>query len=318
MSDPFRPYAVPRLPDEPENEPWSEAGYDEGRYDPRCDGVGYDEPGDVGWGGRGRGADELGMLTEVIFVEGQLVDTRRRPVQGSGYEYVARELVSARRPPPTVTYVQTPAPPHHEPMLRWLDRVVGGRDALLALDDTPLPPSDLDPVPFRSVDLPRLVDIDGHIGRALDRLVAGSLAIELQTATRRLMVGLLTADHRYLERSDRDDLIAGGLLMAVVRASHLVGADRPLLGRTVTEALGLTSPPTARTSSIVTVVGGKAWWYDERPHRAPDVPVLGDPGLLVSSFRRELITARDLALAERDAQVDRSGGEGELPVPEPF
>ena len=293
MTDPCGPYAVlatPRWSDEPA---WTDVGYDEGRYpmDP------HDE-----WSSQSpRGADDLGMLTEVVFVEGQLVDTRRRPVRGSGYEDVATELMAARRPQPRVSYVQTPAPPHHEPMLAWLDRVVGGRRALLDLDDLPLPAEDLDPAAFRSGDLARLVEIDARVGRAMARLLSGTMTVELRTAVRRLMGRLLSADRLYLARSERDDLIAAGLFLAVARANHLVGADRPILSRSVTEAFDLASSPTSRASSIIGVVGGRAWWYDAKPHGAPDVPVLGHPGLLISFFRRELLAARDVALGEAAA-----------------
>ena len=292
MTDPCGPYAVlapPRWSDEPD---WTEPGYDEGRYPM--------EPHDEWSSQYPRDADDLGMLTEVVFVEGHLVDTRRRPVRGSGYEDVA-ELMAARRPPPRVSYVQVPAPPHHEPMLAWLDRVVGGRRALLDLDDLPLPAEDLDPAAFRSGDLPRLVEIDARIGRAMARLLSGTMTVELRTAVRRLMGRLLSADRRYLARSERDDLIAAGLFLAAARANHLVGADRPILSRSVTEAFDLASSPTSRASSIIGVVGGRAWWYDSKPHGAPDVAVLGHSGLLVSSFRRELLAARDLALAAANA-----------------
>ncbi len=282
MSERFRPYAVP----EPSAR-WRADSLVEGYADDDAD----------RWYDEGPSGDDLGMLTEVVFVEGELVDSRRRPVRGSGYERVAQDLGAARRPP-RVEYVQTAPPPHHEPMLRWLDRVVGGREALLALDDLPLPAEELDCSAFRDVDVPRLLAIDALVARALGRLVEGQPMVELRTATRRLMRYLLAADRQYLARSERDDLIAGGLFHAVGRASNLIGADRPLLSRSVTEAFELKSPPSSRSSSIVSVVGGHAWWYDTRPRGAPDVPVLGHADLLVSTFRRELVTARDLALAE--------------------
>lgn len=299
MRDPSRPYAVPPSPYSLGDEAWAGMPSDDEGYPPSS----WDE----GWGvAEGDPDDDSVMLTEVVFVEGQLIDTRRRPARGTPYEAIASELREARRPAPRVTYVQTPPPPHHEPMLAWLDRVVGGRDALLHLDVVPLPAEELDLAAFRTGDRARLTDLDRRISATVDRLVSGPLATELRTAIRRLMVRLLTADRFYLARSERDDLIAGGLFLAVGRANDLVGPGRLILGRSVTEAFELRSPPTGRASSIVGVLGGRAWWYDARPRGAPDVPVLGDPGLLVHSFRRELVTARDVALAEAAADGTRA------------
>lgn len=261
--------------------------------DPWLDGV-LPEEGRVG------GPPGLGMLTEIVLIDGHVVDTVSRPVSGSGYECAALELAHPHglEPPPRIERVLVREEPQ-EQMLHWLERVVGGREALDALDDDPLPlgePLELDLLPLGSRDLA------GAVEEHLDLLEpAPILAGQLLTAYRRL---LATAAHEgmlHLWRDVPPARTAAAIIHCVIKANALSGTGAPFGVATFLRGLGVSSPPISRSRSLALVIGGTQWPHGRSPSEAPGVYVLGDTGLLVSRFRNELITYRDLARTARAA-----------------
>lgn len=254
--------------------------------------------------GVSRRAEGLGTLTEVVLINGQVVDSISRPVSGSGYECAALELQHLA-PEPRIERVVVREEPQ-EQMLHWLERVVGGAEALEQLDDDPLPLGEsLDPaaLPLSSRDLAALVD--AHLDLLEPPpIVAGQLV----TAYRRL---LATAAHEGLLRHWRDVApakVAATIVHCVVRANALTGAGAPFAFHNYVRGLGETSAPTNRSGTLARVIGGDQWPHGRSPSGAPGVHVLGDTRYLVSRFRNQLIAYRDLARTAQSASADVVAG----------
>lgn len=236
-----------------------------------------------------------GSLTELVLINGEVVDSRSRPVAGSGYECAALELEHRHEPvPPRVERVVVREEPQ-EAMIHWLQRVVGGAGPLDQLDDRPLPrnePLDLDRLPAGARELART--IDEHLELVGAPTVLGE---ELLTAYRRLVVEAAFAGVLHLWRDLPPERATAAIIHCVIKANGLTGAGAPFRVIDFTRGLGVPNAPTSRSSSLARAVGGSQWPHGRSPVEAPDVYVLGDVDLLVSRFRNELIAYRDLARA---------------------
>ena len=192
-----------------------------------------DHPGPYGTGHpRGWYPDEgaygyagLGELTRVVLAGDQVVDVAREPVSGSGYECAVLELLDRGllRPPRPAP---PPVPPGYEQQLAWLARIVGGDDALGALDVEPLEPDAelcLDDVRPSLRDRVRSIDV------RLEQWAPVLLGDEGHTATRRLLTRAVALEPALL-RSDRDDVATGAVLWAVAKGNDLVGHQPPGAG----------------------------------------------------------------------------------------
>lgn len=245
------------------------------------------------YGGGGGFGDDRGMITEVVLLDGHLIDVRKGPVGGSGYECAAHELqargVLRREPPRTVVVREEP----EQAMLDWLARVVGGEAALAALDDEPLPVEDLDlgAVPGWARERARLVD--EHVQGAFGHQLIGP---ELLTACRRLLVRAAGAGAFEAWHGALPEQVAAAVVHCAAKASAL-GA--PTLGhpmRSILRGIGVSGYPSDRSRRLATLVGGSGWPHGRRPMEVPDVYVLGDPALLLSCFRSDLVVYRDRAV----------------------
>lgn len=246
-------------------------------------------------------SSDLGSLTEIVVIDGQVVDTRRRPVSGSGYECAALELDHLRGPvQPRVERVVVREEPQ-EAMMHWLQRVVGGQAPLAGLDDHPLPLSEplaLDQLPAGSRE--RAGIIDEHLDLVGTPAMVGE---ELLTAYRRLIVQAAHAGMLHLWREVPPERVTAAIIHCVVKANALTGAGAPFRVADFTRGLGVPGAPTSRSRSLALAVGGSQWPHGRSPVEAPEVYVLGDVGLLVSRFRNELVTYRDLARAAEATAV---------------
>lgn len=261
-----------------------------------------------GWEGGGwPDAPDLGDLTHLVLIDGHVVDSTRHPVAGSGYECAAMELGLPRRPPrPPVQRVVHQSP--HEPMLDWLERVVGGPQAL----------ADIDGEPLRAPPQPAVAALPAH-EHALAQQVDERLAVaasnwlvgdEMLHATRGLLdraaaVGMIRA-----WRDLSPEHVAAAVVHCSARANALTGRGAPFTVAHFLRDLGSTSAPSARSTSLAVAVGGSQWPHGLPPRHVPAVHVLGDPLLLISRFRRELKVYRDLALRlqAKSAEPGRAAG----------
>jgi len=268
---------------------WGSDGFDddfEDRFNDRFDeGAG---------GGYGR---DLGHFTMVVMMDDRVVDTVRRPVEGSGYECAALELgrgVARPAPPPQVVHV--PMQPRHELAMTWLRSLAGGAEQLDGLTDEPLPdePLDVGQVP---------ADMQGRvavIGDRIDPVALSLIGVEGRTACRRLLVRAVSAEPALLRGSDRDDVAAGAVIHAVAMANDLVGPGRVLTAATLWRHLGLRSSPHDRARRFAHAVAGPDG-VDvglRHPYRSADTWRLGSLDLLVGRFRSFLLRQRALADAE--------------------
>ena len=93
----------------------------------------WEEPRDE-WFARTYAPPALDRLTHLVLVDGRLVDLWTESARGTRWESFADRFDAERRP----VQVSPPDPPAYERALAWLRTLVGGAEALAALDDAPL------------------------------------------------------------------------------------------------------------------------------------------------------------------------------------
>lgn len=234
-------------------------------------------------------------ITHLVLVDGlpadhwveETVDVRRvrsGPLRSGPVRY--GPLRSGRVP--TVAGLTTAAE-QREHELRWLDALVGGRAALLALDDRPLEP--------RALDVPDLgPELSGRarlIGAECDRLAVEVFDDpELGTALRRLWEAVLATDPGMLARRVRDDTAVGALVWAAARANGLLGPEGRLLTRQLWPRLGVPASSGGRGSALLDRLAPDAASL-VAPSGAPRLRPTGRADVLLSTTRGLLVARRD-------------------------
>ncbi|GAB3074873.1 hypothetical protein [Nocardioides zeae] len=233
-------------------------------------------------------------VTHLVLVDGRLVDVWSTGVVGTPWEHLARTFDRERRPP--VPRVPAPGPvpaPPHEQVLAWLDAVVGGREALLALDAEPSagdaePPSGLVPAVVERRAVVR--DLVAAVAEeAFDDDVAATLLLVVDRLARE-EPDLLTGAFSALQ-------VAGGVCWLVGRANALFTGG--VTQTTVRDLLGLASPLTTSGQAVRRALG-VAWPEVSPPPSWTGGRLLttGRPEVLTRRVRRQLVRSRDRALAE--------------------
>lgn len=244
-----------------------------------------------------------GQLRHVVYLDGRFLDTWTEPVEGSCYEPVARAIESrARRPDPP----REPTPPLHDRVLAWLDGVVGGRAALLALDED------------EQVQLAR----PAGAGELYDEVLAclGRVSVEhfdedFRRAVEAALVTLVQEDAALLQEGRGAVDVAAGLVWVVGRANGLVGARTGLTQKKLRQTLWLKSWPSHLTPRYQGVLRGLKPEPAPRPTLCPDLLELGDPAYLTAKTRSELRRLRDRALAATESARGDAVARGEVPDP---
>lgn len=252
----------------------------------------YDDYGPY-LGGDAR-ADALGDFLELVIIDDVVISRELKPIAGTEHEYAARELGRGRpvAPPPAPI---PPRPPHHEEVLTWLSLLVGGVDALEALDTAELPDEELDLTGVVPEAHDRLSEIDRELARVA-HLLFGS---EVLTAARRLLVRVVAAHPTFLRGAAGDDVLACAALTAVAKGNDLVGQGRVVPVTLIRTMFDLRSAPNERVQAMVRAVSPQSAYLTGWRRPLLDVPVLGSPDLLVATFRAGIIEARDAALSLR-------------------
>ena len=176
-----------------------------------------------------------------------------------------------------------------EDELRWLDALVGGRPALLALDAHPLERRPLE-VPELGADR---TDRALVIGAQCHRLAVEVFDDEeLATATGRLWEAVLAADPGMLGRSSRDDTAIGGLVWAAAQANGLLGSEGRLLARDLWPRLGVPASAAGRGAAMLErLAPGAALLVG--PPGAPRLRATGRAEVLLGQTRAILVARRD-------------------------
>ena len=232
-------------------------------------------------------------LSHFVLLDGRLVDTWSEPVEGTRWQHVAEEFDRENRRP-----AAPPSPPSrqpHESALDWLDSLVGGRIALEALTDEPLPT----PTPLRVDDLPLAAR---HRVEAVSRAL-GVLTELFDAETGRALKTVLAT----LWDEDRDVVlgaksaaqVAGGICWLVGRANDQFGKDK-VAQQTVQKKLGLKTTISSFGATVHRARRGLQPTYVERPWPQRDLLATGRAGFLTSTTRRRLIRLRDQAVAARE------------------
>ncbi len=225
-------------------------------------------------------------LRHLVFLDGRLIETWTEPVEGTAYMAIADELDRANRPVPPVAYTREPPRPPYEVVLDWLDGVVGGRIALLALDDEP----------FEEAPTTEGDDVDDLLARVAD----AHFSADFLAATRAALAAVRRDDPDLVAQSPAGE-IAAGLCWLVGRANGLVGAGTPVSQKTLKATLWLSTTPTRRVARIKPCLRGLVAEPGLRPPDCPDLLALGSPTYLTAATRKRLIRLRDRALAAAEA-----------------
>lgn len=197
---------------------------------------------------------------------------------------------------------QPPAP--HSDRFDDLIAVVGGVDALMHLDEEPLPDEAFDWTAVEVCDRPfvdRVIALsDRYCDEMLDR--------EYRTISRRVLARVAARDPRTLRRSTNAERCAAGLVWLVGRANGDFGRRGMRTSQRLWQWFDVTDCAD-RGRSLRSAAGLES---DAKMSFSWDAQLtLGDPTLLHSRFRRGLITQRDVHLklmGDRHSRLVSSDG----------
>lgn len=224
-----------------------------------------------------------GDLRMLVFLEGVLIDSVERPVQGSGYECAALEMQAARRPREIAE--PEPVPPPWQRELSALDLQVGGRKALLELSAGPL----------ESRALPATC---AEVAGQLDALDLGE---EFTVAVRNALVHVAETDPDLLLVPGRPEQVAAAAAWIVARANGMTGARGRLRQADLARAFAIKPFPSHIAGQMTSAFQRylprerSSWGYsclrDE----------LGRPDVLLTGVRARIVRERDRALAAAES-----------------
>ncbi|MEO6999379.1 MAG: DUF6398 domain-containing protein [Terracoccus sp.] len=164
---------------------------------------------------------------------------------------------------------------------------VGGRAALLELDDVPLPDE-----AFRWADLPD--DIRPRVEEVLalvDDFATGCFDVEFRTVCRRVLALAAAGEPDIFRRKGRADTAAAAVGWIAAKANDLISTRGGMAAGELAERFGVKGSPSQRAQVFLSSIGAP---------RFNDTSALGRPDLLTSATRASLIRRRDLALADDD------------------
>lgn len=241
-------------------------------------------------------ADRWGRdrLRHLVFLDGRLVDDWAEPVGGTAYACMARELDAEQR-----RAAPEPQRPAHERVLAWLDAVAGGRRALESLTDEPLTepaPVSVDSEPARAA-YEAAADL---VTRVADELFRDD---EVAAAARHLLHRVWTADPELLGGRRTVPQVVGGIFWVVGRANGLFGQAPAVRMKDVQRTLWLKQSIGDTGRLVEQSVRRVLLEPVARPWQFPRLEAVGDPLLLTSTTRREVIRWRECSFETRAAHL---------------
>jgi hypothetical protein len=172
-----------------------------------------------------------------------------------------------------------------EIMLDSLRRAVGGEDALVTLDHTPLPdePFDWQPVPDDIHQ--RVAEVLGLLDRCCDERLDPEYRLEYRTACRRLLGRAAAKDPEIFRRRGRAETAAGAICWIIGKANDLFNPALQVKDLMGFFGIGQGSV-SQRSEAFLRAIGVD-------PADRFGTMDLGSPDYLVSARRAEIITLRD-------------------------
>lgn len=172
--------------------------------------------------------------------------------------------------------------------LEFLAHDVGGVDALMALDEEPLPDEDFDwtgiPEGIRSAVAAILEHCDGCADALFD--------VEHRTAMRRFLARAARNDPTVFARKGSPVRGAAAIAWVISTGNRTAGVwSAPMTAKDLLAHFGITGSVSDRAGTLIRAAGLPTG------HATRSVE-LADPGLLVSTRRKSLVRSRDQALAE--------------------
>lgn len=170
--------------------------------------------------------------------------------------------------------------------LEYIADEVGGVDALRALDTDPLPDDEFDWTGIADEIRPAVRAILDGCDACADAL----LDVEHRTAMRRFLARAARNDPRLFRRKGSPVRGAAAVAWVVATGNRTIGSHRsPMTGGDLLAHFGITGSVSDRTQSLLRAAGiDRRLTYGSLR--------LGDPSLLVSPRRRELVDERDRTL----------------------
>lgn len=239
------------------------------------------------------GSRQPDRLRLVAYVDGRLVDSWTEPVRGTRWERFAIAFDEERTPPVR----SAPAPPRHQLVLQWLDGVVGGREALLALGDDPT----AEPERPRFAD-PREQEAYAGVEAAIRRVAGSLLDADAQRVLHAALALLWREAPQQVTGALTPAAVAGGLFWVVGKANGLFGVG--LTQQQVQRELWLKQQLHSSGQAVARQLRGIDLHGTGRPRECPDVMSFARVELLTAHTRRALMAWRDQALAEEHAGTD--------------
>ena len=265
---------------------WAEDPWVRERYDD------YEEPALESWyAGPSRAVERT--VSYLVLVDGRVVDEWHEPLRQSPWrndprvERVQRLWREEQKP--------RPEPRPWLETVRWLEHVVGGSDALVALTAERLPDEEFH--------LPEGAVGDGdamvRFRRAttlLDGLADQFFDPEMRTAFRRALASVGMDTLCGAQPTDAIQ-VAASVCWMVVRANGMMTPAGSVTQKAITTHLGLASFPTSTARVVSRLLGAPQPPWVSRPYSLPQLEPFARADLLTSRTRAEITSLRDAALA---------------------
>ncbi|MFT4232974.1 MAG: hypothetical protein QM606_09400 [Leucobacter sp.] len=176
--------------------------------------------------------------------------------------------------------------------LHRLALIAGGDSALDTLDAAPLPPEPLQEQGIAADILPRVRRTAELVAEASGRFFADP---EMTTASLRVLARVAASDPAIFRRRSKDETAAAAICWIAGRNNEWFTAqgDRSRTVQALMQSMGLSGSPTQRAEPMLRALGTRDAFAYLEIH-------LGDPALLVSERRRDMIAQRDRLIAELD------------------
>jgi len=209
---------------------------------------------------------------------------------------VVRAAARAPQPPPV---------PEWQRALDWLAAQCGGHAAVEALDDAPLTGAGLELPAELGVDERRRLE---SVDTLLDATARRFFDDEAGAAFRRALLRLFERQPALVTGARSASQLALGVVWAVGHANGLLYPLGAVREKDLKAYLNATQGGSTLGDRVRSALRGPyAWEIPDRPWRwrsgssSRDLAPLGHLDLLTSTLRRQLLTVRDRAYAERDA-----------------